>query len=58
MLLEEQPLANCIGNIDEMLVPNMPTFENVVAKDIIDDMQGFLILVSELEHELASFIQA
>lgn len=51
-------MANCIGNIDEMLVPNMPTFENVVAKDIIDDMQGFLILVSELEHELASFIQA
>ena len=39
-----------------MIVPNIPNFENVVADDIVIDIQGYYTPTSEQEPKLASYV--
>jgi len=56
-LLEEQPTLDCVEKNDELVLPNMPKFENVIAKDIAIDVKECSTPISEPKPKPTSFVQ-
>ena len=52
---EEKPTIDCVEQIDDMVAPNRPKPDNVVAYYIVVGVQGCSTLVCPLKHDLVPF---